>query len=116
MSVIIAIIVMGSYFGLVGMIIGVPIFAVAITIVKEMIDTRLRRKEKPTDTAEYYEDDSVVDPHEHHEAFSKKVFGRISVIVKKIVGLFKKDMTDAEVEAKADAEASAQEDEKNENE
>ncbi|MBO7310415.1 MAG: AI-2E family transporter [Clostridia bacterium] len=116
LSVIIAIIVMGSYFGLVGMIIGVPIFAVAITIVKEMIDTRLRRKEKPTDTAEYYEDDSVVDPHEHHEAFSKKVFGRISVIVKKIVGLFKKDMTDAEVEAKADAEASAQEDEKNENE
>ena len=37
LSVIIAIIIMGECFGIIGMIIGVPVFAVGITIVKEII-------------------------------------------------------------------------------
>ena len=90
LSVIIAIIIMGHYFGIIGMIIGVPIFAVGITIVKEIIDTKLRKKEKSTDTADYYLPDSVVDPHEQHEPFAKRIFNNLAAIFSKTVKIFKK--------------------------
>ncbi len=115
LSVIIAIIIMGHYFGIVGMIIGVPVFAVGITIVKEMIDTRLRKKEKPTDTAEYYQADSVVDPHEQHEPFARKIFNRMSDIVKKTVGLFKKNEKQSE-QTEEETEEETEEKENDENE
>jgi predicted PurR-regulated permease PerM len=66
LCVIIAIIVMGAYFGFVGMLIGVPVFAVGTMIVKEIVETRLRKKHKPVETEEYYLDDSVVDPYAEH--------------------------------------------------
>lgn len=84
LGVIIAITVMGDYFGIVGMIIGVPIFAAAIAIGKEFIDYRLRMAEMPTDTAEYYTDDSLVDPHEIHETISHKLFRKITEFFRKL--------------------------------
>lgn len=40
-------------FGLIGMIIGVPLFAIFYSIVKEIIENRLRKKKLPTDTDRY---------------------------------------------------------------
>jgi len=74
LSVIIAIIVMGEYFGIIGMIIGVPVFAVFITIIKELIETRLQSKGKPIDTAEYYHKDDVIDPHKVHVPLVRKLY------------------------------------------
>lgn len=48
-----AILVAGKLFGLVGMIIGVPMFALIYSIVKDVIEIRLSKKGLPTDTTEY---------------------------------------------------------------
>lgn len=49
-----AILVAGKLFGLVGMIIGVPMFALIYSIVKDVIEIRLSKKGLPTDTTEYF--------------------------------------------------------------
>ena len=54
LCVIIAIVVCGSLWGVAGMIVGVPIFAVIIELVKRYLEARLRKKGEPTDTANYY--------------------------------------------------------------
>lgn len=48
-----AIIIGGSMFGIIGMIIGVPIFAVIFGLVKELIEYILARKNLPVNTSEY---------------------------------------------------------------
>lgn len=48
-----SILVAGKLFGLVGMIIGVPMFALIYSIVKDVIEIRLSKKGLPTDTTEY---------------------------------------------------------------
>ena len=74
LGVIISITVMGDLFGLVGMLIGVPLFAVIVMLVKEFIDYRLTKKSLSTDTADYYEEDSLVDPHETHTPVAARLF------------------------------------------
>jgi len=69
LGVIISIIIMGHYFGIIGMVLGVPIFSVIVAMIKEFLETKLRAKKLPTDTADYYASDSLVDPHEKHETF-----------------------------------------------
>ena len=95
LGVIISITIMGDYFGIVGMIIGVPIFAAGIAIGKEFIDHRLRIADMPTDTAEYYTDDSLVDPYEHHETFSHKLFRKTSESFCKLFRIKKKEKSEA---------------------
>ena len=73
LGVIVSIVIMGNYLGIIGMILGVPLFAVAVAIVKEIIEDKLQEKNRPTDTAEYYEKNSLVDPRETH----KKLFIRM---------------------------------------
>ena len=77
LGVIISIIIMGELFGVIGMLIGVPLFAVIITLIKEFLDYRLKKKSLSTDTADYYEEDSLVDPHEVHEPVTKRLFRSI---------------------------------------
>lgn len=84
LGVIISIIIMGEYFGIIGMLVGVPIFAVIISIVKEILETKLRNKNKPTDTAEYYSVDSLEDPHEHHQRPMLKMFESIGSLLVRI--------------------------------
>ncbi len=48
-----ALLVAGKFFGIVGMVIGVPIFAIIYSIIKEVIEGKLRRKGLPEDTEEY---------------------------------------------------------------
>ncbi len=83
LCVIIAIIIMGAYFGFVGMLIGVPVFAVGTMIVKELVETRLRKKHKPVETEEYYLADSVVDPYADRTPTVTKLFLRIKRKLKK---------------------------------
>ncbi len=89
LSVIIAIVIMGDCFGFVGMIIGVPVFAVGITVMKEVIETRLKKKGKSIDTADYYLKDSAVDPHDEHIPFGRKMFNN----AKELVSGIKKKLT-----------------------
>ena len=48
-----AILVAGKFLGLVGMIIGVPLFAIVYSIIKEEIEYKLKTKDLPTDTKDY---------------------------------------------------------------
>ncbi len=59
LCVIIAICTCGTIWGIPGMIIGVPIFAVIIEWVKRILENRLREKNKPTDTLAYYPSDAI---------------------------------------------------------
>jgi predicted PurR-regulated permease PerM len=54
--VIFAVIVMGGMLGVVGMFIGVPIFATIYMILKNTAENRLRKKDLPTETQSYQED------------------------------------------------------------
>ena len=90
LGVIVSIVIMSSYFGIIGMILGVPIFAVLVTIVKEIIEDRLYEKSRPIDTADYYEKDSLVDPREKHEKLFNRMVAPLVSIFKKIASIFKK--------------------------
>lgn len=49
-----AILVSGKFLGLVGMIIGVPVFVVVYNIIKECVEDRLNKKGLKTDTKDYF--------------------------------------------------------------
>ena len=53
MWVVIAITIMGGMFGIIGMLIGVPVFAILYYIVKTIVDNRLKSKELSADTQDY---------------------------------------------------------------
>lgn len=59
LCVIIAIAICSAMWGVAGMIIGVPIFAVVIEMVKQMLERKLAAKGEPTDTMAYYPADAV---------------------------------------------------------
>lgn len=48
-----SIIIFGSMFGIVGMIVGVPLFAVAYDLIRAYVDTKLKEKNMPTDDSYY---------------------------------------------------------------
>lgn len=90
LGVIIAITIMGAYFGIAGMIIGVPVFSMIVAIFKEILEMRLKKADLPTDTAEYYMRDSLVDPHETHERFYTRITKPVVKASKASVRLFRK--------------------------
>ena len=51
--VVVSITVMGSFFGFVGMLIGVPLFSVVYTLIKERTERTLKKRGLPTETAAY---------------------------------------------------------------
>lgn len=71
LGVIIAVTVMGSYFGLVGMILGVPLFAIIISIVKKWLEKRLSSRQLPVNTKEYYTDSSYSTENEEHRSITR---------------------------------------------
>ena len=79
LGVIVSITIMGEFFGLVGMLLGVPIFAIIVTLINEFIENKLRKKNMPANTAEYYSSDSLVDPYEER-----------STLLHRIVSIFKR--------------------------
>lgn len=52
--VIVAIILMSGLFGIAGMFFGVPLFALIYKLIKDFVEDRLRKKNLPTETADYY--------------------------------------------------------------
>ena len=58
--VIVSILLGGGLFGILGMLFGVPAFAVIYYIVKLFLDNQLEKKKLPTES-EYYNGDSYVD-------------------------------------------------------
>ncbi len=87
LSVIIAITIMGTCFGFVGMFIGVPVFAVIIGFFKELIEERLEAKGMATETAEYYPRNSIVKPRPKKESFAQRLAGWVK---KGFTKIFKK--------------------------
>ena len=53
MWVVVAITIMGGMFGIIGMLIGVPVFAILYYIVKTIVDNRLENKQLSADTNDY---------------------------------------------------------------
>ena len=72
LCVIIAIAICSAMWGVLGMLIGVPIFAVVIELIKRMLEKRLAAKGEPTDTTEYYAKNAAVnaemDVHYEHSS------------------------------------------------
>lgn len=87
LGVIVSIIIMGEYFGIIGMIIGVPLFAMIMMLINELVETKLKSRGLPTGTDEYYPAYSLVDPHEQHEKIGERIFkslfGGVESIFKK---------------------------------
>ena len=59
LAVLVAITIAGSIGGIGGMIVGVPIFAVFIELVKRFLEHRLDKLGEPTDTTAYYSENAV---------------------------------------------------------
>ena len=57
--VIFAILLFGGSFGVIGMLFGVPIFAVLYYIIKRVVEHVLRKRQLPEQTKEYIELDTV---------------------------------------------------------
>ena len=57
--ILVAVIVGGSLFGIVGMIVGVPIFVVIYQLIKEVAEHSLRKKGLPVETKDYMKDISI---------------------------------------------------------
>lgn len=62
LCVIIAVSVVGSLWGLVGMILGVPLFATVLEMTDSFVVTRLQKKGMPSGVENYYAGDTIVDP------------------------------------------------------
>ena len=62
LCVMIAVTVTGSLWGLVGMLLGVPLFATVLELTDEYVTTRLQKKGMPSGVENYYSNDAIVDP------------------------------------------------------
>ena len=99
LGVIIAVTLMGSLFGTIGMIIGVPVFAIIIAIVKDWLDKKLASKELPTNTTEYYTDKAYSSENEDFKSITKVIFDPVmSRISKKLNGTISDHLKDNEGE------------------
>ena len=64
LGVIVAVTVMGSIFGIPGMLIGVPLYALIMTLLDDFIKHRLKAKGYSTDLVEYYPADAFIRPQD----------------------------------------------------
>ncbi|MBQ9121511.1 MAG: AI-2E family transporter [Clostridia bacterium] len=70
--VIVAITFMGGFFGLPGMIIGVPTFAILYTVIKKFVEAKLAKKALPTETDYYFKKD-IFDIETNQLSFEKEM-------------------------------------------
>jgi predicted PurR-regulated permease PerM len=90
-GVLCAIIIMGGYFGILGMILGVPVFIVLGEMIRQAIHRRLIKKDLSVSLADYYlSGSSVIDTEEEKRRVSltARLFNWLKKIFRKI---FKKD-------------------------
>lgn len=75
LCVIIAIATMGTLWGFVGMVMGVPLFATILELSDKFIEKRLKKKGRPSSADEYYPDDETdhkVSRRHHHSKLFKR--------------------------------------------
>ena len=94
LGVFLAITIMGGYFGIPGMLIGVPIFAVISALIEKSVNKKLAKDGHSTDIADYYSKYSLEDDdaQKHDNLFTKTVdfiIKYIKIAVLAIVGFFK---------------------------
>lgn len=77
LCVIIAICVMGAMFGVIGMLIAVPLFATLLDFGNSFIRGRLQKKQLPDDIENYYAPDPFIDPMEMNQGNTKNLLMRI---------------------------------------
>lgn len=75
LGVFVAIIVMGGYFGIVGMLIGVPTFAVAQYLITKTVDKKLVSRGASTELDDYYADPNAA--HLNEQGIHNNLFTRI---------------------------------------
>ena len=74
LCVMIAVTTMGTLWGLTGLLLGVPLFATVLELTDEYVTARLQRKGLPSGLANYYANDSIVDPTKNaHTTTDKSV-------------------------------------------
>lgn len=118
-GVFVAIIIMGGYFGIVGMLIGVPTFVVAQYLITKAVDKKLVARGASTDLDDYYTDPSLAhldDATVHSNIFtriidaivdaSKKIFFGFMRFIKKLPKIRKKSKINAEKSSDEKTEAS----------
>ena len=67
LGVIVAVTVMGGVFGIAGMLIGVPLFALIMTLLDDFITSRLVKKGAPTKLSKYYPADAFLRPDDQQD-------------------------------------------------
>ncbi len=67
LGVIVAVTVMSGIFGIAGMLIGVPLFALIMTLLDDFIKSRLEKKGAPTQLSKYYPADAFLRPNDQQE-------------------------------------------------
>ncbi|MBR1692001.1 MAG: AI-2E family transporter [Lachnospiraceae bacterium] len=82
--VIFSITIFGGFFGILGMAVGVPIFAVIYALVKRRITVRLSKKGMPTNTVEYmgkddYYNESYIPLNPYQKQEKKPLFSKIKL-------------------------------------
>ena len=93
LSVLVSITIMGGLFGIPGMILGVPVFAVIIEMIKRTVDRKLVSQNKETDTIFYYRKNAIGNAeeevyYEHAHWKYKWDHSRIKPRVEKILAAF----------------------------
>ena len=93
LSVLVSIAVMGGLFGIPGMVVGVPVFAVVIELIKRAVDKKLISKNKETDTTFYYRKNAIGNAeeevyYEHAHWRYKYEHSRIKPRVDKVLAAF----------------------------
>ena len=80
--VVIAITVMGGFFGILGMFIGVPVFAVIYVLIKEKTEDNLCRKGLPAATRSYYDNaeyTEIYEPSPKRSSPERKIFKKMHI-------------------------------------
>lgn len=72
LGVLTAITIMSAFFGLTGLLIAVPVFAVAYELIKEIAEGKLSAKGLSTDTADYYQPNDYIGRSLHEEDYAKE--------------------------------------------
>jgi len=65
LGVLVSVTLMGGFFGIPGMLIGVPLFSLILVILDDMLKVRLQKKGCPTDIYSYYSADAFIKPNEN---------------------------------------------------
>ena len=75
-GVLCAITIMGGYFGILGMILGVPVFVVCGELIRQIVNKILQKKNLSVSLADYYAPESLIIPTDEVGAPRKKLLSR----------------------------------------